>query len=809
MVFRIFYFITTGIIAPFIRNYYLRMKNVFFFLSLFLATTSGFSQQFQVSGTVTRGELPLEGALIRVEGESLYTQTSANGNYSLSLEEGTYNLIFSYGNKKRVRIDLTEDMVLNVDMNDAEEILDEVFLSAVRVTASSPITYSNLSNEEIEDRNLGQDIPSLMQYMPSVVTTSDAGAGIGYSSIRVRGTEARGINVTINGIPYNDAESQGTFWVNLGDFASSVEDLQLQRGVGTSTNGAGAFGASINILTDRYNYEPSAEIANSFGSYNTRKHTVKFSTGLFKDHWEFSGRASVIKSDGYIDRASTDLKSYFFQGAYVGETTLIKALTFGGSEVTYQAWDGIDEDQLEEDRRFNPAGAYEDDEGNLQFYDNHVDDYKQDHFQLLWNERYGNGWSSNLALHYTYGRGFYESYRAGEDLEYYNLEPFMANGEEVTESDLITQKWLDNDFYGTTFNVEYENEELEIIAGGAWNNYEGDHFGEVIFTRFAPSLPFHRYYDNESQKSDFSLFGKATYAISNDLSLYGDLQLRRIHYEVNGLEEGNVPFIVDDTHTFFNPKAGFTYSFSETSRLYFSFARAHREPNRTDYEAGNPEPEELNDYELGWRFMSGILQLNANLYYMDYRNQLVLTGELNNVGAPIRRNSGNSYRLGLELDAVVRLHPKFSWRPNVAISRNKNDEWFANWDGELRNFGRTDISYSPEVIAGNIFEYRPVDGLEIKFLTKYVGEQYMSNLENEASLLESYFVNDLNFQYTWKKAPLFEEVVFTGLINNIFNEEYVSNGYYYTYDWDGVTYDGAGYYPQATRNFLVGMTLRF
>jgi len=785
------------------------MKHVFLIFSFFLVAVSGFSQEFEVSGTVTSGDKPLEGAIVRVEGSSQFTQTSAGGKYSFTLDEGVHHLIFSFGNKKRVRIDLSEDMVLNVDMSDAEELLDEVFLSAVRVSAASPITYSNLSNEEIEDRNLGQDIPSLMQYMPGVVTTSDAGAGIGYSSIRVRGTEARGINVTINGIPYNDAESQGTFWVNLGDFASSVEDLQLQRGVGTSTNGAGAFGASLNILTDRYNYEPSAEIANSFGSYNTRKHTVKFSTGIFDDHWEFNGRASVIKSDGYIDRASTDLKSYFFQGSYIGETTLVKALTFGGSEVTYQAWDGIDADQLKEDRRFNPAGAYEDDQGNLRFYDNHIDDYKQDHFQLLWNERYGNGWSSNIALHYTYGRGFYESYRAEEDLEAYNLEPFTANGEEITQSDLVTKKWLVNDFYGTTFNVQYENENLEVIAGGAWNNYEGDHFGEVIFTRFAPSLPLHRYYENDAEKSDFNLFGKVTYALRDNLALYGDLQLRKINYEVNGFEEENTPFIVDDSHTFFNPKAGFTYEFSEASRLYFSFARAHREPNRSDYEAGNPEPEELNDYELGWRFATSNFQLNSNLYYMDYRNQLVLTGELNDVGAPIRRNSGNSYRLGLELDAVVRLHPKFSWRPNVAISRNKNDEWFAPWDGELRSFGKTDISFSPEIIAGNILEYRPVEGLEIKFLSKFVGEQYMSNLENEASLLESYFVNDLNLQYTWKNAPLFEEVVFTGLINNIFSEEYVSNGYYYTYDWDGVTYDGAGYYPQATRNFLAGLTLRF
>ncbi len=785
------------------------MKNVFLLFSFFFFALNGFSQEFQVSGTVTDGNSPLSGVLVRVEKSSEFTQTDSAGKYALQLEEGEYHLIFSFGNQKRISIDLSEDMILNVDMSDAQEVLNEVFLSAVRVTADSPITFSNLSNEEIEDRNLGQDIPALMQYLPGVVMTSDAGAGIGYSSIRVRGTESRGINVTINGVPYNDAESQGTFWVNLGDFASSVEDLQLQRGVGTSTNGAGAFGASLNILTDRYSYEPSAEIANSFGSYNTRKHTVKFSTGIFDDHWEFSGRASVIKSDGYIDRASTDLKSYFFQGSYVGETSLIKALTFGGSEVTYQAWDGIDADQLKENRRFNPAGGYEDEDGNLAFYDNHVDDYKQDHFQLLWNERYGNGWSSNLALHYTYGRGFYESYRAGEDLLEYGIEPFTANGEEITESDLVTKKWLVNDFYGTTFNVQYQQEGLEVIAGGAWNNYEGDHFGEIIHARFAPTLPLQHYYDNQSQKNDFNVFSKATVEVSEKLSLYGDLQLRRIHYEVDGVEEENVPFIVDDAHTFFNPKAGLTYRFSKAGRLYFSFARAHREPNRTDYEAGNPEPEELNDYELGWRYASEKFQLNSNIYYMDYRNQLVLTGELNDVGSPIRRNSGNSYRLGLELDAVVMLHPKFSWRPNIAISSNKNDEWFAPWDGELINFGKSDISYSPDIVGGNILEYRPVDGLELKFLTKYVGEQYMSNLENEAALLEDYWVHDLNVQYTWRNAPLFETVVFTGLINNIFSEEYVSNGYYYTYDWDGTTYEGAGYYPQATRNFLVGVTLKF
>lgn len=778
------------------------MKNILFYLSLLVFSINVTAQEYTIKGKVTDGDTPLSAAIVRVQGKAAGTQTDSSGEYSLSLERGTYTLIFSYGNKKEFTVNLTEDMVLNVDLGDAREVLDEVFLSAVRVSAESPITYSNLTNEEIEDRNLGQDIPALMNYMPNVVTTSDAGAGIGYTGIRVRGSDATRINVTINGVPYNDSESQGTFWVNLGDFASSVENLQLQRGVGTSTNGAGAFGASLNILTDRYKVEPSAEIAASAGSFGTRKNTVKFSTGLFNDHWEFAGRASTIKSDGYVDRASTDLKSYFLQGTYVDESTLVKALTFGGSEVTYQAWDGISEEQLREDRTFNPSGAYEDEQGNLRFYDNHVDDYKQDHFQLLWNETYGGGWSSNMALHYTYGRGFYESYRTDEDLEEYGINSFTANGEEISSSDLVTRKWLDNHFYGTTFNLNYTDTQLKLDFGGGWNSYEGDHFGEVIYTRFAPSEPNQRYYENVGNKTDFNIYGKANVALSEKLSLFGDLQLRTIHYTVDGTLEEEEPFIVDDSHTFFNPKGGITYELSEANQLYFSYARAHREPNRDDYENGNPEPEELNDYELGWRLKKRAVQVNTNLYYMNYRNQLVLTGELDNVGAFVRENSGNSYRLGLEIDAAIRLSGQFLIRPNLALSRNKNIDFFETQDGELVNLGDTDISYSPQIVAGNILEYRPVQNLELKLLSKYVGEQYMSNTEAEGSILSGYFVNDFNVQYNWRSAPLFEEVVFTGLVNNILDEQYVSNGWFAA-GW------GAGYYPQAGTNFLAGITLRF
>lgn len=793
------------------------MKSVLFFAGLFLLSLQAFAQIHQLKGRVTHGETPLEGVTVLAVGTGVGTETDAGGNYQLELEEGEYDLLFSFGNQKSLKVEIYQNQTLHVDMADAQEALDAVFLSSVRVNAQSPITFSNLTNEEIEDRNLGQDIPVLMNYMPNVVSTSDAGAGVGYTGIRVRGSDATRVNVTINGIPYNDAESQGSFWVNLGDFASSVENMQLQRGVGTSTNGAGAFGASLNILTDSYKEEAAAELANSFGSFNTRKHTLKFSTGLMDDHWEFAGRASQIKSDGYVDRASSDLKSYFLQGTFVDENTLVKGLAFGGSERTYQAWYGIDAETLENDRTFNPAGIYEDEEGVTRFYENQTDNYKQDHYQLLWNQEYNSNWSSNLAFHYTYGRGYYEEYEDDASLQEFRLEPFEAGGEEVTTSDLVGTKWLDNDFYGTTFGLNYQNANWDVVLGGGWNKYIGDHFGEVIYTQFARNQrPYEPYYENVATKTDFNIYGKVNFAISERLAAYADLQLRTINYDAEGMLSEGMAFDVDDNFKFFNPKAGLTYQLNGANQFYFSFARAHREPSRNDYENGDPEPEELDDFELGWRVNKPGLQINSNLYYMDYQNQLVLTGGIDDVGAFIRENSGNSYRLGLEIDATIRLSDKFNVRPNLSFSRNRNNDFVSTWDGELVEFGETEISFSPSVVAGNIFSYLPTDGLEVKLLSKYVGEQYMSNIETESSKLDSYFINDFNIQYTWKNAPLFKEIVFTGLVNNIFGIEYVSNGYYYTYDIENPamgsglqTLDGAGYYPQATRNFLAGMTLKF
>lgn len=691
--------------------------------------------------------------------------------------------------------------------------LDEVLVSAVRVTAQSPVTFSNLDKKDIAPRNLGQDIPVLMNYLPSVVTTSDAGAGVGYTGIRVRGSDATRVNVTINGIPYNDSESHGTFWVNMPDFASSVENLQLQRGVGTSTNGAGAFGASLNLLTDAVSEEASGEISSSYGSFNTRKHTVKFSTGKLNDHFEMAGRLSVIRSDGYIDRASSDLKSYFLQGAYVSDKTLIKALVFGGHEITYQAWNGVDAETLEDNRTFNSAGMYEDENGNTRFYDNEIDNYKQDHAQLHWNQKISDYWSTNLAFHYTYGRGYFEQYRPDASFSEYGLNPIPQGNDTINSTDLIRRKWLDNDFYGTTFSAHYEKDRMDFIVGGAWNKYEGDHFGEIIWARYASQSGIRdRYYDDFSVKTDFNVFAKVNYQLSEYWNLFGDLQYRTIRYKANGVQED----FVDDRFNFFNPKMGVTYILNPKHNFYFSYARAGREPNRNDYEEGNPRPEYLNDFELGWRYLSGSrVKLNVNAYYMRYKDQLVLTGELNDVGAPIRENSGDSYRIGLEADATVYLSDRWIIRPNIALSDNRNVDFVFRRDGELQHLGNTNIAFSPKVVGGNMLTFLPVDNLQLSLLSKYVGKQYMGNIDAESSELDDYFINDFNVQYEIKTNTLFKSIVLNGLVNNIFDVKYESNGYFYTYDDDTVnpgsvtTVEGAGYYPQAGINFLVGATLRF
>ena len=714
--------------------------------------------------------------------------------------------------------------LMYVNLNAQEKIqdtiktqtLDEVLVKSIRVDTDSPITHSNVDKEELAKTNLGQDIPVLLNYLPSVVTTSDAGAGIGYTYIRVRGSDASRVNITINGIPYNDSESQGTFWVNMPDFASSIENLQLQRGVGTSTNGSGSFGASLNILSDGVSDNAFSEIGIAGGSFNSQKYNVKFSTGLLNDHFEVSGRLSKITSDGYIDRASSDLKSYFLQGAFINDNTLIKALVFGGKEKTYQAWYGIDAETLENDRTYNPAGIYTDDDGNVKFYDNETDNYSQDHYQLFWNQKINSNWTTNLGLNYTYGRGYYEQYKEDEDFEFYDFEPIEIGGEVINTTDLIRRRWLDNDYYVVNANVNYKKNELDITAGAFYSHYDGDHFGEVIWAKYASNSEIRdRYYEGNGKKDEFTVFAKATYKINEQWSAYGDLQGRFLTYKTTGLTSDIVPLEVDEKYNFFNPKAGLTYELSDKNQLYASYGRAHREPRRADFENGITKPEKLDDYELGWRFKAQKNTINTNIYFMNYKDQLVLTGAIDDTGAPLRATSGKSYRLGVEIDATFLICDNFRMLPNLALSSNKNLDFVSPIDGELVNLGTTNLSFSPNIVAGNKFEYEPITNLQLGLYTKYVGEQYMGNVDSDVSKLDAYFVNDFNVSYTIDNIPFLREIVVTGLVNNIFNIKYVSNGYYYTYDdtWTDptttTTIEGTGYNPQATINFLVGATVKF
>tara|TARA_B100000424_G_scaffold68927_1_gene51123 strand:- start:1033 stop:3153 length:2121 start_codon:yes stop_codon:yes gene_type:complete len=676
--------------------------------------------------------------------------------------------------------------------------LEEVIVSSVRAKENLPIAFNNISKAELSKRNLGQDIPILLNFLPNVVTTSDAGAGIGYTGIRIRGINSQSTNVTINGIPYNDAESLGTFWVDLPDFSSSVENLQVQRGIGTSVNGSSAFGASINILTDKIAEKSFFESSNTVGSFNTIKNNFKFSTGLLNNAFEFSGRLSKIDSDGYIDRASSNLKSYFLQFSYKKNKTLLKFLNFGGHEITYQAWNGIDLLTLENNRTYNPSGLYFDLDGNEKFHENEVDNYKQDHFQFHWTQSISNNLTSSLALNLTNGRGFYEQYN--------------ENGNE----DYITRKWLDNQFFVFNYNLNYTTANNNLTFGSTYSEYDGDHFGETIWAQNSGNIQFtDLFYNGNGLKKDFSNFIKTVYQLSDGLSIYADFQLRKIDYVTTGSTSNVDELAVDKSYSFFNPKAGFNYNFNNENKAYFSVSRAYREPTRSDFENNlDIQPEELIDYELGWQFNNKNLIFSTNFYFMNYKNQLVLTGALDDVGTPVRENSGKSFRKGVEFESVYSLNKKFVFSGNLSLSKNKNIDYKSNFDGQVINLGDTDISFSPELISSLNVSYTPKQNLNINLLYKYVGEQFLSNTESSVSKLDSYMTTDINIIYKFESPKYFSEVIITAMINNIFNKKYVANGYYYTYDdtWSVpgavTTIEGTGYYPQAIRNFLFGVVLR-
>lgn len=685
--------------------------------------------------------------------------------------------------------------------------LDEVTVNSLRAKNNSPVPFVNISKKDLENTNLAQDLPKLLKNTPSVLTTSDSGSGIGYSSIRVRGSDQSRVNVTINGIPYNDSESMSVYWVNLPDFASSIESIQIQRGVGTSTNGSAAFGGSVNIQTNAASDVALFEINNSLGSFNTVKNSVSFSTGFINDKFELSGRLSRIKSGGYIDRSGSKLRSYFLQGIYKDSNTLIKLLNFAGHEITDQAWFGIDSTTLESNRRYNPAGEYYDKNGNVLYYDNQDDNYKQDHYQLHWNQDYENGWISNFGLHYTYGRGFFENYNLAFD---------------SNSSDNIDRRWLDNDFYGLIFSFNNNSDNYNAIIGGSYNKYEGEHFGEYLWNAGSNELSNfkERFYSDYGNKSELNFYAKLDYYLSKNLSIYGDLQYRNINYNaiitpysvISGYVEQGYDKI-DKKFNFFNPKIGLNYNHNENNQFYISYARAQREPTRADYASGSPNPEKLDDFELGWRRNFNSFSINLNAFYMLYDDQLVLTGERDINGYEIRTNVGESYRLGLEIDTKLFINSSLDIESNLSISENKNKNLFFSFDGELKNYGNTDIAYSPKFIANNIINFYPNDKTSVSLRSNYISEQFFAQTNSPISKLDSFFTNDLNLSHEIYLNDFVDELKIKLLINNIFDLEYTSYGGYYTYDVpEGnslKTYEGTYYYPQSGINLLLGLDIKF
>jgi iron complex outermembrane recepter protein len=781
----------------------------FYFVAAFVVLAQGLYAQLTISGTVreSKNNQPLIGAAIQAEGANRFSVSDDLGHFELTgLKPGDYVLHIKFlgYNDRTENVQLNANTEIAIQMEESVQMTDEVVVYATRANDKTPTTFTNVSTQAIQKQNFGQDLPMLLNWTPSLVTTSDAGAGVGYTGIRIRGSDATRINVTINGIPYNDSESQGTYWVDVPDVASSAQSIQIQRGVGTSTNGGSAFGASVNLQTNTLIADPYTELYASGGSFNTQRYTLRTGTGLINNHWAFDAKLSKIKSDGYVERASSDLDSYYLSGGYYGKKTIIKAITFGGHEKTYQSWYGLDEATMKTNRRFNYAGAIYDENYNvLRYYDNQVDNYRQDHYQLHFSHQLNSNWNANISLHYTYGRGYYEEYHQGESFSNFNLENVVIKDSTIESTDAIVRKWLDNKFYGTTFSLNYEKGKTNLTIGGAWNQYgHAKHFGEVVWMQYASNGPIrYRYYNGDAQKNDFNIYTKWNYSFTEALNGFVDIQYRYVDYKTSGIEDGQFPYDVKDKFNFFNPKAGLSYTLSKSDILYGSYAVANREPNRTDY-LGNdvkPKSEHLENLEIGWRRSKSKYSFEANYYLMNYTNQLVLTGQLNNVGSPIRANVGKSFRTGVELTGTIRVTGKLTWNVNVTKSVNKNID-YAYDESDVTVKKNTDITLSPKWIAGSQLNWNAFKNFQATLMTKYVGKQFLDNTQSESKTLKDYMINDLRLSYSIHPKGI-KEIGLGFLLNNMFDVTYSSNGY---------VYDNTGYYyPQAGRNFLAMLTLKF
>ena len=789
--------------------------------------------QHSLSGRVTdqnSGD-PLPGANIVLEGTYAGTFSDQNGEFLLKrLAAGTHILRVSFlgYESRRLEITLPLDVPVRIGLQPAATYAEEVIVMANRASGRIGATFTDLSRDDLMPGNLGQDLPMLISLTPSVIVSSDAGAGVGYSWMNIRGSDQSRINVTFNGIPLNDAESHGVWWVNMPDVVSSVETMQIQRGAGLSTHGSGAFGATISIQTNTLRDKTYAELSSSAGSFGTMKHSLGFGTGLISNHWAFDGRISRISSSGYIDRAKSNLGSFYLSGGYYGPNTMVKGLAFSGREATYLAWNGVPGDSLANNRRFNPSGMYVDEMGNLQFYDNETDNYQQDHYQLHLAHAFNPGLNANLSLHYTYGRGYYEQYRQNERFSRYNLPNVTIGDQVISRSDLIRRRWLDNHFYGFTYSLNYNTfSKINATLGGGMHLYDGDHFGEIIWARYAQHANIrHRYYDNNGFKRDLNSFLKLTHEPLPGLIGFVDLQYRFISYDFLGMAwvlgairplEQNVVF------HFFNPKAGLSYDINPSHNIYIYTGVANREPVRRDFTESSPEsrprPENMQNLEVGYRFSDRRMKLSVNTYLMNYRDQLVLTGEINDVGGFTRTNAEKSHRAGIELEAALMLGTMLQWSGNLTLSRNKIDRFVEysdqydnnfNWTGTTsRIYENTDIAFSAPVVAASMLHFSPLGSLGVGLNTKYVGKRYIDNTMNRERMLAPYLVNDLRFNYKIESS-LFRELELVFQINNFFDVLYETNAWIYKGEVGdrGLVTINDGYFPQAGRHFLGGVNFR-
>lgn len=800
------------------------------YLSAFLMAISGMF--FYLSAQSINGVVldesgnPLPGANVVIKDSYKGTTTDLSGTFTFpGLKTGKYVLQVSYMGyeTKTEKIDLTAEYQASISLERKPILSEEVMITSTTAKSNTPVAFSNLRKEEIEENYAVQDIPYLLSQTPSVVVSSDAGTGIGYTSLRIRGTNANRINVTINGIPWNDAESHNLYWVDLPDLAEALENIQVQRGVGTSTNGAGAFGGTINLQTLSLNEESYAAIKGSFGSFNTYKGNVKFGTGLVKDKYAFDGSVSTIQSDGYIDRAFSDLNSFYLSGGIFGKNNILRMSILRGFEETYQAWGGVPKAALDTNRTYNPYT-----------YENEVDHYDQIHYQLHYSHQFNSEWLLNTALHYTKGYGYYEQYQDDDNyyhqtsFAHYGLENIAIGGDTITQTDLIRRLWLDNDFYGFTWSLNRNSQKSNFILGGGYNQYAGDHYGKIIWARFAGNSEInHEWYNNVGNKNDFNIFAKLNYQLADPINLFADMQYRWIDFKTSGNENGLNNIGLQREFHFLNPKVGVFYQLNTNQQVYASFSVAHREPNRENYVDAiylgyeSPKPEILYDYEGGYELKALNYFFGANLYYMDYADQLISTGEINYIGLPVLRNVPESYRMGIELQAAWQPVQALNMELNTTLSRNKirnfvekielyNDVNTWTYLGHQTNeLGERDLSFSPSFIINGVIRYKPFKGMNISLNPRHVSRQFIDNTSNKDRSLDPYTVVDLSASYAIASTNL-PEISLSFKVFNVLNEQYETNAWVYRATFnDKSEYTDYGYFPQAHTHFLFTVAMDF